>query len=233
MEKMNKPIPCNEKWSNMTPTEGGRICQSCTKLIVDFRKKTWAEIEKKQFENNNSICGIYSKKQLNNWGQNTYFKSESFKKIATVTALSTALTINTFAQSESNQNQYITVKGTISILSSDTLNRRPISNAIVKFDSTGTMAKTDSNGNYSISILKSKIKSNQIELLAIAEKFESEIIPINIDSLSNDSFKINTNLKPKLPETFIFQTITTAFYAAPPTLLDTAKEKIKSIIKTK
>ena len=47
MEKMNKPIPCKEKRSNMTPTEGGRICQSCTKLIVDFRKKTWTEIEKK------------------------------------------------------------------------------------------------------------------------------------------------------------------------------------------
>jgi hypothetical protein len=230
MEKMDKPIPCKEKWSNMTPTEGGRICKSCTKLIVDFRKKTWTEIEKKQSENNNSICGIYSKKQLNNWGQKTVNKIDSLKKIAAVAAVSTALTVNTFAQNESNQNKYITVKGTIS---TDNLNRKPISNAIIKFDTLGTMTKTDSNGNYSISILKSKIKSNTIELSAVAETFETEIIPINIDSLSNDSFKINTNLKSKPPEVGIIHIQTISFYAAPPTLLDTAKEKLKTIIKSK
>jgi hypothetical protein len=48
MVKMDKPIPCKEKWSNMTLTEGGRICKPCTKLIVDLRKKTWTEIENKQ-----------------------------------------------------------------------------------------------------------------------------------------------------------------------------------------
>jgi hypothetical protein len=227
---MDKPIPCKEKWSNMTPTEGGRICKSCTKLIVDFRKKRWAEIEKKQSENNNSICGIYSKRQLNNWGQETTTKSENLKKIAAVAALSTALTVNTFAQNESNQSKYITVKGTIS---TDSLNRKPISNAIIKFDTLGTMTKTDSNGNYSISILKSRIKSNTIELSAVAETFETETIPINIDSLSNDSFKINTSLKPKSPIIIFGGTFTSAFYATPPTLLDTAKEKVKSLIKTK
>jgi hypothetical protein len=230
MEKMNNPIPCKEKWSNMTPTEGGRICQSCTKLIVDFRKKTWTEIEKKQSENNNSICGIYSKRQLNNWGQETYTKSENLKKIATMAAISTALSINTFAQSESNLNQYITVTGTISTTD---IKLKPIPNAIIKFDTLGTMTKTDSNGNYSLSILKSKIKSNKFELLAIAERFETEIIPINIDSLSNDGFIISTNLKSKVPVLIERITITTAFYAAPPTLLDTAKEKLKTIIKTK
>jgi len=74
-------------------------------------------------------------------------------------AISTALTVNTFAQSESNQNQYITVKGTIS---TDNLNQKPISNAIIKFDTLGTMTKTDSKGNYTLSILKSTIKSNLV-----------------------------------------------------------------------
>lgn len=112
------------------------------------------------------------KKQLNNWEQKTRTKSENIKKIAAVATISTALTVNTFAQSDSNKNQYIIINGTVSVLSSDTLNRRPISKAIIKFDTLGTMTKTDSSGNYSLSILKSKIKSNKIELLAIAKKFE-------------------------------------------------------------
>lgn len=40
-------------------------------------------------------------------------------------------------------------------------------------------------------------------------------------------------LKSKPPEVNVTHTQTISFYAAPPTLLDTTKEKIKSITKTK
>ena len=53
----------------MTPAEGGRVCGNCEKLIVDFRKKSWKEIETKQSENNNALCGMYSDKQLKHWGK--------------------------------------------------------------------------------------------------------------------------------------------------------------------
>jgi hypothetical protein len=66
---MQKPQNCNQDWSKMTPAKGGRICGSCEKLIIDFSKKSWKEIENKQAQNNNSLCGVYSEKQLKHWGK--------------------------------------------------------------------------------------------------------------------------------------------------------------------
>ncbi len=53
----------------MSPTEKGRLCAACQKNIVDFSKMRWAEIEKLQGENGNSLCGMYSEKQLEYWGR--------------------------------------------------------------------------------------------------------------------------------------------------------------------
>ena len=66
---MQKPQNCNQDWSKMTPAEGGKICGSCEKLIVDFRKKYWKEIETKQSKNHHSLCGVYSERQLKYWGK--------------------------------------------------------------------------------------------------------------------------------------------------------------------
>ncbi len=40
-----KPKHCGQNWLEMTPTENGRICRQCSKIIVDFSRKTWTEIE--------------------------------------------------------------------------------------------------------------------------------------------------------------------------------------------
>ena len=83
---MQKPQNCNQDWSKMTPAEGGRICGSCEKLIVDFRKKSWKEIETKQSANNNSLCGLYDQKQLDHWGKEVP-KSNSCSKILLYTSM--------------------------------------------------------------------------------------------------------------------------------------------------
>jgi hypothetical protein len=46
---------------------------------------SWAEIQRKQLENNLSICGIYSKKQLENWG--TQLPVHACSKMAATIAL--------------------------------------------------------------------------------------------------------------------------------------------------
>jgi len=66
---MNKPLPCNQKWDDMLPSDGGRICTGCGKLVTDFRKYKWADIEKVHLSNPIPTCGIYDDKQLNYWGQ--------------------------------------------------------------------------------------------------------------------------------------------------------------------
>jgi xanthosine utilization system XapX-like protein len=36
--------PCPEKWEGMTPDEQGRFCGKCSKIVIDFTKKTTQEI---------------------------------------------------------------------------------------------------------------------------------------------------------------------------------------------
>jgi len=67
--EFKKPTNCNVNWLDMTPTKGGRTCHDCQKVIVDFSKKSWNEIYETQQEHNFSLCGMYSNKQLDNWGK--------------------------------------------------------------------------------------------------------------------------------------------------------------------
>ena len=62
-----KPKYCGQDWLEMQEADGGRICGKCENLIVDFRKKSWSDIRSIQASSNNTTCGLYSKKQLNNW----------------------------------------------------------------------------------------------------------------------------------------------------------------------
>ncbi len=66
---MKKPKYCNENWLDMTPTISGRTCHRCEKKIFDFTNHNWNQIAEIQNHNNNSLCGIYSNRQLKNWGQ--------------------------------------------------------------------------------------------------------------------------------------------------------------------
>jgi hypothetical protein len=77
---MDKPLKCRQKWDDMTPADGGRICSQCEKLIIDFSKSKWRDIEKRQADNNNSLCGLYSSRQLKYWGQQPPLIDINFKR---------------------------------------------------------------------------------------------------------------------------------------------------------
>lgn len=66
---MEKPRTCDQNWLEMTPVEGGRTCAECRKTIVDFRKKSWADILEAQARSGYTLCGYYSTKQLKYWGR--------------------------------------------------------------------------------------------------------------------------------------------------------------------
>lgn len=44
MKNIHIPNPCPEKWSDMTPTEGGAFCGKCATEVLDFTNKTPEEI---------------------------------------------------------------------------------------------------------------------------------------------------------------------------------------------
>jgi hypothetical protein len=55
---------CDQIWEEMTPCEGGRICQKCTKVIVDFRPLSDQEVADIHTFSKEPVCGIYREDQL-------------------------------------------------------------------------------------------------------------------------------------------------------------------------
>jgi hypothetical protein len=63
--KVSVPKPCHEDWSKMTPREKGRFCQSCSKTVVDFTKKSKEEIQEYLREHfGKRVCGHFRREQL-------------------------------------------------------------------------------------------------------------------------------------------------------------------------
>jgi hypothetical protein len=63
--KISIPTACHEDWNQMTSTETGRFCGSCTKNVVDFTAMLPVEIQKYFTENKDkNICGRFKNEQL-------------------------------------------------------------------------------------------------------------------------------------------------------------------------
>ena len=75
----------------MLPTDGGRICLGCGKLVSDFRKNSWHDIAKVHSGSPIPVCGIYSDEQLNSWGHEIYTHQSSCSKLVTISAALLAL----------------------------------------------------------------------------------------------------------------------------------------------
>ncbi len=63
--KLSIQEPCHEDWSNMTPNEKGRFCDSCAKPVIDFSKATDLEIIRFLDEHKGQkTCGRFKSSQL-------------------------------------------------------------------------------------------------------------------------------------------------------------------------
>ena len=90
--KITIPKPCHENWNDMTPKEKGRFCGSCAKTVVDFTKKSTAEIQDYLINNKNKkVCGHFYKKQLDTITieipQSVFQQQMSFQKLFILTLL--------------------------------------------------------------------------------------------------------------------------------------------------
>ena len=55
---------CDQYWDEMKPIEGGRLCEKCAKIIVDFSNMTYTEIAFFMAEKTGPVCGYYLPEQL-------------------------------------------------------------------------------------------------------------------------------------------------------------------------
>jgi hypothetical protein len=76
---------CNENWDKMYPVEGGRHCDVCNKMVVDFTNKTQNDFTRAWQEADGKLCGRFKAKQT------IHLPQFRFDKAAAIAATSTLL----------------------------------------------------------------------------------------------------------------------------------------------
>jgi TonB family protein len=90
-------FPCKEDINEMKPCDQGRHCASCSRTIIDFRKKSQEELDQLK-KTNKYICGIFTEKQVAK-GYESYFQLAA----ATVLAIGLSASFqNVHAQEETD-----------------------------------------------------------------------------------------------------------------------------------
>lgn len=99
--KITIPKPCHENWDLMTPTEKGRFCAVCSKVVRDFTECSDEEIISEISNSKDEICGNFNTNQLNR-NLNSSFVNSLFTKFAVGFILTSAGLEKVSAQKKSN-----------------------------------------------------------------------------------------------------------------------------------
>jgi hypothetical protein len=78
--KITIPKPCREDWNQMTPIAQGRACAICKKNVLDFTRKSDAEVYRSFKQDPKRICGRFNESQLNRWIEEREIKKKTFWK---------------------------------------------------------------------------------------------------------------------------------------------------------
>ncbi|QEE50376.1 hypothetical protein FUA48_12540 [Flavobacterium alkalisoli] len=169
---MHKPIqiaipqPCHEKWDEMTPADKGRFCAACQKNVIDFTKASDREIAE-AYKSKKYECGLFLDSQLNrnlivpakknNFWSATGAAVISFFAIGTTKSYSQELT--PIEQLE-NKNDAVETSDSGSFTISWNVKDyfyTPLKNVKVSIENTGIKTKTDSEGNFTLTVKKGDI----------------------------------------------------------------------------
>ena len=189
---MDKPLKCGQKWDDMSPADGGRVCSQCSKLIIDFSKSKWRDIEKRQAENSNSLCGLYSSQQLKYWGQEPPFVDLNFKRpivfssfLLTFFSATPNVTISQTKPSTSvfkneSDTEFKQIHGDSTELKTilkghvfDKVTNESMPYASVGIRGTKVFARTDSLGNYSLDISSVMDTTETLSVLAFYINYQT------------------------------------------------------------
>lgn len=211
-----KPKHCGQNWLEMNPTDGGRICGQCNKKIVDFSKMSWAEIERLQTQNNNSVCGMYKPRQLDYWGQEIPTYNNPLLKAAAITGLTVSFTFSSHGQTI-NTADSIVIKG--KIIDETTFEELPFANVLLKNCKIKT--STDIDGNFKLVLrnIPSIPMPDTLEVNYIGYQ-KKQIIISDFNKIKVEGGEINLTLTPDRGNI-------TAFYVRKPTLGQRIKWKFK------
>ncbi len=217
MKTIPKPKYCGQDWLEMKPNGDKKLCGHCQKNIVDFSEMKWSEIEKIQRDNDNSVCGMYSDKQLTYWGQEIPL---STNKALLTTAFLIGLSTNTLAQTdiEKKNKEKIYIQGYIT---SKTKTGRvdTIVGTTVLLKNTTIATVANDNGFYKLDISGyTDTTKEPVIIFSTIGYYDLEV------KLDNNLLKGEVNQNIQLAED---ESATIAFYVRKPTLGQKIKRKFR------
>jgi hypothetical protein len=193
------PQPCNEHWSEMTPTEQGRFCQSCQHQVIDFTKLTDAQIVAYLSKQQGRVCGRMQNFQLNRNLQPPQIESKSLlqKIIAFVAFMMSFGTIKAqettsaepivetvlsdsippLQKSDSIQTKQITIRGRIV----DKSDMEPIFGCRVMLFGHEEKVLSDFDGKFEITVSREINDTSQLVLLIRNIGQETRVVVVNPD----------------------------------------------------
>lgn len=196
---VNIPLPCNESWSEMTPTEQGRFCQSCQHQVIDFTKMTDAQIVAYLSKQQGRVCGRMQNFQLNrnlhpakvkpiSWWQKTVAFVAFIISFGTIKAQETTSaepivetvfsdSIPPVQKTDSIETTQITIRGRIV----DKSDKEPIFGCRVKVLGNEDKALSDFDGKFEISVNREVNDTSQIVLLIRNMGQETRIVVDNTE----------------------------------------------------
>lgn len=113
MQLISIPEPCHENWNDMSITEKGRFCSSCSKVVVDFTNRSKASILQEYLNsdpNGEKLCGVFKNSQLDEINRDfelyTFRSKQSFQS-AFVFSLMVVFGLTLFScSSEDQKNEF-------------------------------------------------------------------------------------------------------------------------------
>ena len=208
----------------MRPVDGGRLCAECNKSIVDFSKMSWGEIERVQRKNNNSVCGMYLPKQINNWGRQAPITNGS--KFVATGALLLSLTAATHSYSQSTapsvSNKENVIHGTVTGKMADG-RVDTLSFANISLKNTDFAVVADEKGHYQIDLSVYLATAQNPILVFRKEGYEEFELQLTDEIKSGN---VDAQLNPQV-------VTATAYYMLKPTLGQRIKWRLKRIFHLK
>lgn len=221
-----KPKACDQDWLEMSQTERGRLCAACNKEIVDFSRYSWSEIASYQSKNNNSVCGMYTDKQLKHWGTEvpSFSLRRPFLTTAAILSLATASVNAQPTDTLDSLRPTIIIQGHINhrTLEGDTF--AAIGTQIsLKNTSMGTYS--DVNGNYTIDVSEYADSMEQLTLVFTYLGYKTE--EFIVSAVQDTIIQYNVELIQSKEVTL------SIFYVPEPTLRQKINWKVKKLFSRK
>ena len=208
----------------MKPVDGGRLCGECSKSIVDFSKMSWGEIEQVQRKSNNSVCGLYLPKQINNWGRQAPVTGGS--RFMTTGAVLLSLTAATHSYSQNTapsvSNKENVINGTVT---GKTLDGKidTLGFANISLKNTNCAVVADEKGNYQVDLTGCIATVQNPTLVFRMEGYEEFELQLTDETRSKN---VDAQLTPQI-------VTTTTYYMLKPTLGQRIKWRLKRLFHLK